>query len=292
VSMGKSKEEVVDAGKEALHEAQSLYRKFVNSRGHKRPPPHELDPQAAAGAFVASVKGFITAARSPYVIDKFTKSGVPVLVTIALVYGAGRLLLIPIQLIAVVASVVPGVRREGAVEIGNVALTDALSTVSLLLMLLLRSFIHKPIFKCFIHTLRDINPTLAKQVETSPVLPGKPQRSSKGTPASKGQGQQQEQTKPLGYKVARLAALTLLSRFGRRVPVFSSFVAPMMLFSSSERLLGTEHALLLALVGLVPPVAPWALDFLHLWRARCAPSHFAARLDSLRCQITHMSLPQ
>lgn len=65
-----------------------------------------------------------------------------------------------------------------------------------------------------------------------------------------------------------------------------------MLFSSSERLLGTEHALLLALVGLVPPVAPWALDFLHLWRARCAPSHFAARLDSLRCQITHMSLPQ
>lgn len=41
---------------------------------------------------------------------------------------------------------------------------DALSTVSLLLMLLLRSFIHKPIFKCFIHTLRDINPTLAKQV--------------------------------------------------------------------------------------------------------------------------------
>lgn len=41
-----------------------------------------------------------------------------------------------------------------------------------------------------------------------------------------------------------------------------------MLFSSSERLLGTENALLLALVGLAPPIAPWALDFLHLWRAR------------------------
>ncbi len=41
---------------------------------------------------------------------------------------------------------------------------DALSTVSLLLMLLLRSFIHKPIFKCFIHTLRDTNPSLAQLV--------------------------------------------------------------------------------------------------------------------------------
>lgn len=41
---------------------------------------------------------------------------------------------------------------------------DALSTVSLLLMLMLRSFIHKPIFKCFIHTLRDTNPRLAQQV--------------------------------------------------------------------------------------------------------------------------------
>lgn len=69
-------------------------------------------------------------------------------------------------------------------------------------------------------------------------------------------------------------------------------VVVQMLFSSSERLLGTEHALLLALVGLIPPVAPWALDFLHLWRARCAPSPFAPRVDPLRCQITRMSLTQ
>lgn len=58
------------------------------------------------------------------------------------------------------------------------------------------------------------------------MLPSKPKRTSRGAPASQGQGQQQEQTRPLGWKVARLAALTLLSRFGRRVPVFTWFVAP------------------------------------------------------------------
>ena len=41
-----------------------------------------------------------------------------------------------------------------------------------------------------------------------------------------------------------------------------------MLFGSGERLLGTEAALGLAALGLLPPLAPWALAFLHLWRRR------------------------
>lgn len=47
-----------------------------------------------------------------------------------------------------------------------------------------------------------------------------------------------------------------------------TIVGTQMLFSSGERLLGTQNALLLSALGLVPQIAPWALDFLHLWRAR------------------------
>lgn len=64
----------------------------------------------------------------------------------------------------------------------------------------------------------------ARQVETSPMLPGKIRKAGRG---DAGQGGQQEQTRTLGYKVARLAVITLLSRFGRRVPVFRWFVAPL-----------------------------------------------------------------
>jgi hypothetical protein len=57
-----------------------------------------------------------------------------------------------------------------------------------------------------------------------------------------------------------------------KTPVFSGNLQ--MLFKSGERLLGTERALALAALGLVPAVAPWALDFLQLWRSRrAAPTH-------------------
>lgn len=245
---------------EAIEEAATLYRRFVESRGHKRPPPHELDPRAAGGAFQASVRGMFTATRSRYVIDKFTKSGIPILVTVLVVFLLGRVLLIPMNLFALVLSAVPGVRREGVLELGKGALTDVLSSVALLLMLLLRSFLHKPIFKCFIHTLRDLNPGLAQQVETTPII-------CKMGPESVKPSDQQQQRRPLRYKVARMAFLMLVSKAGRRIPVLNWFVAPVMLFFSGERLLGTQNALVLAAVGLVPPIAPWALDFLHLWRA-------------------------
>lgn len=82
--MGKARSEVVGSGKEALHEARDLYRRFVDSRGHKKPPPHELDPNAAVGAFLASVRGFVTAARSPYVIDKFAKCAPALLLAVVM----------------------------------------------------------------------------------------------------------------------------------------------------------------------------------------------------------------
>lgn len=260
VSAGRESRRGPRGTSKAVQDTVNLYQRFIDSRGHKKPPPHELDPRAAAGAFKASVRGMAAATRSHYVIDKFTKSGVPILVTVLAVFLLGRLLLVPLQFVALVLSVVPGVHREGALELGNVALMDVLSSVALLLMLMLRSFLHKPIFKCFIHTLRDINPGLARQVEVTPVL-------RETVPKTVKPNQQQEQRRPLGYKVARMALLMLVSKAGRRVPVFKWFVAPMMLFCSGERLLGTQNALLLAVGGLIPQVAPWALDFLHLWRA-------------------------
>ncbi len=55
-----------------------------------------------------------------------------------------------------------------------------------------------------------------------------------------------------------------------------------MLFGSGERLLGTERAFILAALGLIPAVAPWALDFLQLWRARCAVSELLATSPTAR----------
>jgi hypothetical protein len=245
------------AAQDLWQRLQSMYQVVVKSRAVRKPAPHELDPKAAAQALIASVRGLIKAATSPYVIDKLIKSGTPILVTLLVVYLLGRLLLVPIQAAAiVVGAVVPGASRQGASDWGTAALHDMVASTSLLLMLGLRKWLHKPIFKCFIHTLRDVNPPLAQQIEVTPVLP-----------RARSRGPQQEQQKPLGYKVARLLALSLLASWGRRTPILGWFVAPVMLFKSGERLLGTERALLLAALGLVPAVAPWALGFLQLWRS-------------------------
>ena len=52
---------------------QSMYQVLVKSRAVHKPAPHELDPKAAAQALVASVRGLVKAATSPYVIDKLIK---------------------------------------------------------------------------------------------------------------------------------------------------------------------------------------------------------------------------
>ena len=53
------------------------------------------------------------------------------------------------------------------------------------------------------------------QVEATPVLP-----------RVRSKGPQQEQQKPLAFKVGRLLVLSLLARFGRRTPIVGWFVAP------------------------------------------------------------------
>lgn len=236
----------------------AMYQYLLQSRANRKPAPHELDPKVAAGALAASVKGFVRASTSPYVIDKFIRSGTPILITLLVVWLLGRLILVPIQMTAtVVGAVIPGGSKISGADLGHAALRGLIANVALLLMLLLRSFLRKPIFKCFIHTMRDTDPRLAQQIESGTPLP-KHQRMPT---------QQQPQSKPLHIKIARLVGLSLLSAFGRKLPVAGWLIAPMMLFSSGERLLGTERALLLAAIGLVPQIAPWALDFLHLWRA-------------------------
>lgn len=52
---------------------QSMYLVLVKNRAMRKPAPHELDAKAAVQAVVASVRGLIKAATSPYVIDKFIK---------------------------------------------------------------------------------------------------------------------------------------------------------------------------------------------------------------------------
>lgn len=50
-----------------------MYMYLIKHRALRKPAPHELDPRTAAQALAASVKGFATAVKSPYVIDKFVK---------------------------------------------------------------------------------------------------------------------------------------------------------------------------------------------------------------------------
>lgn len=51
------------------------------------------------------------------------RSAVPILVTVLTVFLLGSLLRVPMKLIAFLLSVVPIVRREGALELGDIAVT-------------------------------------------------------------------------------------------------------------------------------------------------------------------------
>lgn len=51
------------------------------------------------------------------------RSAVPILITVLAVYLLGSLLRVPMGFIAFLLSVVPGIRREGALTLGDIALT-------------------------------------------------------------------------------------------------------------------------------------------------------------------------
>ena len=63
-------------------------------------------------------------------------------------------------------------------------------------------------------------------------------------------------------------ALSLLTRYWRRIPIAQNVAAPIMLFFAAERLLGTNRAALLGGLALWQPLAPWIVSGLDLWRTR------------------------
>ena len=69
-------------------------------------------------------------------------------------------------------------------------------------------------------------------------------------------------------QVLRAVILSLLTRYWRSIPVARHFAAPVMLFFTAERLLGTNHAAMLGGLALWPPLAPWIIVGLDLWRTR------------------------
>lgn len=85
-------------------------------------------------------------------------------------------------------------------------------------------------------------------------------------------------------QVLRAVALSLLTRYWRRLPVAQYFAAPVMLFFAAERLLGTKQAAVLSGLALWQPVAPWIVYGLDLWRTRCEPSMCPPR----HCPLTQL----
>ena len=72
----------------------------------------------------------------------------------------------------------------------------------------------------------------------------------------------------LRHQVLRAVALSVLTRYWRRIPYVRTLAAPVMLFFAAERLLGTKQAAMLGGLALWQPLVPWILYGLDLWRTR------------------------
>ncbi len=78
----------------------------------------------------------------------------------------------------------------------------------------------------------------------------------------------------------RALALSLLTRYWRKIPIANTLAAPVMLFFAAERLLGTKQAALFGGLALWQPMVPWIVYGLDLWRTRCV-----ALCKLLRCCV-------
>ncbi|KAK9811800.1 hypothetical protein WJX72_010339 [[Myrmecia] bisecta] len=202
-----------------------------------------------------SVLSFYRAGTHPYVVDKLKKFLKPILGLSAATLLLGLILHSLVSIVAVVVQVCSlGLISRGLISRGFARwVEEAVTFVPVAAMLLMRGWLRKPLAKCFIHMLRDINAPLAAQIETSP---------GQRTP----QGKHRSQERSLGDKIARLLLLSFLTYIWRSTPVIGVLAAPVMHFLSSAKALGPRRAAVISGLALYPPLAPWVLRLVDIYR--------------------------
>lgn len=204
-----------------------------------------------------SVDSFRKCCLRRYVQDKTKRCIKPVLGIAAGVYLLGLILFIPIQMIAFLLHIV----SFGNIDTSSVKvlcsnwLFEATALVPLLCVLVLRAVIRKPLFKCFIHTLREVNPAAAHAIDSQPRIQNPRKKTWRQWVTS------------YVNKTAQLLVLEFAIYLWKQTPGIGLAAEPVMHFVTMSHALEPRRAVVLSGLALVPRVAPIVHSFVHLWRA-------------------------
>ncbi|KAL3159539.1 hypothetical protein ABBQ38_009954 [Trebouxia sp. C0009 RCD-2024] len=115
--------------------------------------------------------------------------------------------------------------------------------------LLVPLVIRKPLYKCFIHMLRDINPDTARIIETTPRIRN-PNQKSKTDKLN-------ERVDKTYQRAVDMLILSAGLYIWRQLPLVGRLAAPVMQYLTMNKALGPRRAAVLSLIAL----------FVEVWRA-------------------------
>ncbi|KAL0036741.1 hypothetical protein WJX79_008135 [Trebouxia sp. C0005] len=221
---------------------------------------HSKSP-ANLGLPILSLSAFYKSATHPYVIDKTKKCAKPILVLMLVTLFVSQLLAVPIRAIALAVQVVTlGLVSSNVASVfGQRWVSDAVASAPMVIMLVVRSFVRKPLYKCFIHMLREVNPQTAQVIETTPRI-SNPNKKTKTVKVN-------EKVDKTYQRAVNMLALSAGLYICRQIPLFGRLVAPVMHYLTMNKNLGPRRAAIMSLVALYSPVEPCVIKFVEVWRA-------------------------
>ncbi|KAA6424248.1 MAG: hypothetical protein FRX49_05460 [Trebouxia sp. A1-2] len=172
-----------------------------------------------------------------------------------------QLLAVPIRAIALAVQVVTlGLVSSNVASVfGQRWVSDAVASAPMVIMLVVRSFVRKPLYKCFIHMLREVNPQTAQVIETTPRI-SNPNKKTKTVKVN-------EKVDKTYQRAVNMLALSAGLYICRQIPLFGRLVAPVMHYLTMNKNLGPRRAAIMSLVALYSPVEPCVIKFVEVWRA-------------------------
>ncbi|KAK9863270.1 hypothetical protein WJX84_009069 [Apatococcus fuscideae] len=197
-------------------------------------------------------------AAHPYIQEKLKRFLKPVLIACLAVFLSGKTLAVPVQGLAWGIEILSlaKVKQARSAELGQGWMKDAVAFVPMIAMLIIRSFFRHPMYKCFIHMLREINPQLSARLESSGRLRN-PDRSKSGFTRL----QQRWDT------ALKLLTFSLMIYTWRHLPVIGKLASPIVHMITWSKLVGPKRAAILSAVALLPFLEHWALRVVEIWRA-------------------------
>ncbi|CAL8461782.1 g1313 [Coccomyxa elongata] len=221
------------------------------------PSKQHLLSVASLRVLYSSIQSFGLSIINPYVLEKLKRYAKPIIAASVGVYFIGALLTVPFRLLGTLVHVVSfgNVSRTSTTVALDHWVSDAVALVPLLVMLILRTVIRRPLYKTLVHALRDVNPQAAATLEAAPRL----RNPSKANTA--------ERVAWTGNSVMQLLAVDLLVYIWHNLPIVGRAAGPVMQFISIRDSLGVHRAAALSILGLWGPLEYWCFQFIRLWRA-------------------------